>query len=89
LPFLGAHDEFIRWSTDGRSLLVFNGATLPALVERVDSASGRRAVVLRLAPADLTGVLSIGDIVLKEDASAYVFSWDQQRSSLFLLTGAR
>ncbi len=89
LPFLGAHDELIRWSADGRSLLIFSGSTLPALVERVDLATGRRSVVIRLVPSDLTGVLDISSVVLKDDASAYAYAYEQQRSSLFLITGAR
>ncbi len=89
LPFLDAKDQLIRWSADGRSLFVFSVYFLPALVERVDLATGRRALVKRLVPQDLTGVLGITGAVLTEDASAYVYSYRQQRSSLFLVDGAR
>jgi Tol biopolymer transport system component len=89
LQFLGAHDEFVRWSADGRSLFVFSGSALPAPVERVDLATGRRTVVLRLVPPDLTGVLGVSDVKITDGASAYVYAYDQQRSSLFLITGAR
>jgi Tol biopolymer transport system component len=89
LPSLGTHDEFIRWSADGRSLLILSGSTLPALVQRVDPVTGRRTIVLRLVPADLTGVLDISSVVLKDDASAYAYAYEQQRSSLFLITGAK
>jgi Tol biopolymer transport system component len=89
LPFLGARDEIVRWSGDSRSLFVFSSSTLPALVERVDLATGRRTLVKRLVPQDLTGVPGLNRVVMTDDASAYVYAYQQQRSSLFLVNGAR
>jgi Tol biopolymer transport system component len=89
LPFLGANDQLIRWTADSRSLLVFGGTDLPSLVEKVDIATGRRSVVMRLVPPDLTGVLGINSVAITEAASAYAYAYFQQRSSLFLITGAR
>jgi Tol biopolymer transport system component len=89
LPFLGAHDEHIRWSADSRTLLVFSRADLPTQVEKVDIATGRRTLVKRLVPPDLTGVLGFNFVAITEDASAYAYAYMQQRSSLFLITGAR
>jgi Tol biopolymer transport system component len=89
LPFLAAHDEFIRWSADGRALLVFNRADLPAQVEKVDITTGRRTLLKRLVPPDLTGVLGFTGVAISDDASTYAYAFMQQRSSLFLITGAR
>jgi hypothetical protein len=89
LPFLGAKDQLIRWTADSRSLLVFGGTDLPAQVEKVDLATGRRTLVKRLVPPDLTGVLGFNFVAITEDASAYAYAYMQQRSSLFLITGAR
>ncbi len=89
LPFLGAHDELIRWTADSRSVLIFSRADLPAQVEKVDIATGRRTLVKRLVPPDLTGVLGFNFVAITEDASAYAYAYMQQRSSLFLIEGAR
>jgi dipeptidyl aminopeptidase/acylaminoacyl peptidase len=89
LQFLRAHDEIIRWSADSRSLFVFNSAELPGKVEKVDIATGRRTLVKRLVPPDLTGVLGFNRVTITDNASAYAYSYQQHRSSLFLITGAR
>jgi hypothetical protein len=34
-------------------------------------------------------VLEISSVVLKDDASAYAYAYEQQRSSLFLINGAK
>jgi eukaryotic-like serine/threonine-protein kinase len=89
LPFLKEKDQVYRWSLDSHSLFVGDGTVIPAVIERVDLATGRRTVVKRIVPPDLTGVLGISSAVLNNDASVYVYAYREHRSSLFLLNGAR
>ncbi len=82
-------DTVVRWSIDGRSLFVVSGTEVPARVERLDLATGRREPVRTLGPADLGGVLQIGPIVLSEDAKSYAYAVRRTLSHLFLVEGAR
>jgi hypothetical protein len=68
---------------------VGSNSVIPAVIERVDLTTGRRTVVKRIVPPDLTGVLGISSAVLTDDASVYVYAYREQRSSLFLIDGAR
>jgi Tol biopolymer transport system component len=89
LAFLSSNDSLIRWSADGRSVFVFSATALPGVIERVDVATGRRSVVKRLVPPDLTGVLKINSVAITEDGSAYAYGFNQHHASLYLVDGAR
>jgi serine/threonine protein kinase/Tol biopolymer transport system component len=82
-------DEVIRFSADGRSVLVFSTSQVPAVIERVDLATGRRTAVLHLAPADRTGVTQIIDVSLASHAAGYAYAYAQNLSQLSLVRGVR
>src|SRR5450830_484299 len=65
-PVAGAapDDSVIRWSADGRSLLVYRSGEVPARVETLELSTGRREKLRTLGPTDLTGVLQIGTFAL-------------------------
>ena len=86
---LAPDDIVARWTADGRGFLVTCRSEVPARLERVDLATGRRALVRRIAPPDLAGVLEILSITVADDESAYAYSFFQRRSDLFLVQGAR
>ncbi len=86
---LGLDDTVIRFSGDGRSVLVFRSSQVPAEIERVDLSTGRRTPVLHLAPADRTGVTQIIDVSLASQASAYAYAYAQNLSQLSLIRGVR
>jgi Tol biopolymer transport system component/predicted Ser/Thr protein kinase len=89
VPGASAEDQPVQWSQDGRSLLVTRGREVPARVERLDLASGKREVHLRVGPTDLTGVLSIGPFVFSADGKSYAYACRRMSSHLFLVEGAR
>jgi Tol biopolymer transport system component len=90
-PVAGAtpEDQAIRWSADGRFLLVARGGEVPAHVERLEVATGRREPLRTLGPADLTGVLSVGPFAFTDDGKGYAYACRRTVSHLFLVEGAR
>ena len=58
IPGIEPGEDPIRWSADGSSLYVYNGA-LPARVYRIDVKTGRRELWKELMPSDASGVIQI------------------------------
>ncbi len=82
-------DTVIRWGADGRSLLLYRGDQVPARIERLEVATGKRQAVRTIGPADLTGVLSTGPFVFTDDGKGYAYACRRMVSHLFLVEGAR
>jgi serine/threonine protein kinase/Tol biopolymer transport system component len=89
LPLLTADQSVVRWTLDGRSLLVHSSVQVPDPLERVEISTGRRETLRMLAPPDPACMLSIGPVVVADDLTTYAYSANPQRSSLFLIEGAR
>ena len=89
VPSLTPDDSVSRWSADGRSLLVFQGNRIPARVEWVELATGRRTLFKEVAPADLAGVMGTGGFSLSDDERSYAYDFNHHRSSLFVVDGVR
>jgi Tol biopolymer transport system component len=86
---LTTDDSVIRWSVDGRSLHVFNGAAMPYRFEKLDPASGRRVLVREVAPVDRAGVSKGEKAALTDDASVCAYGYTRMTSQLFVVEGAR
>ncbi len=89
VPGGSANDGVIRWTPDGRSILVNDVSNVPARVEKLDLATGRRELFKTLGPADLTGVLQISPITISDDGKSHAYSCRRMSSHLFLVGGAR
>ena len=89
LTALAADDAIVDWSADGRSLLVLTPAKIPAPVDRVDLASGRRSRLFDLAPADRAGVVFVINASMSDDGRAYAYSVIRLQNRLALVRGAR
>jgi Tol biopolymer transport system component len=90
-PVAGAtpEDSVIRWSADGRFLLLWRGGEVPARIERLEIATGRREPVRTIGPADLTGVLRVGPFAFSNDDKSHAYACRRMASHLFLVEGAR
>jgi Tol biopolymer transport system component len=89
VPGATGGDSVIRWSVDGRSILVARSGEVPARVERLDVAAGKRELMRTLGPANLTGVLSVGPFAFSSDLKSYAYACRRMSSHLFLVEGAR
>ncbi|MBK9065213.1 MAG: serine/threonine-protein kinase [Acidobacteria bacterium] len=89
LPGAVSEDSVIRWSADGRAVLVSRRGEVPARMERLDVATGRREAMRTVGPTDLAGVLSVGPFVFSNDGKSYAYACRRMSSHLFLVEGAR
>jgi Tol biopolymer transport system component len=90
-PVAGAtpEDSVARWSADGRFLLLWRSGEVPARIERLEIATGRREPVRTIGSADLTGVLRVGPFAFSNDGKSYAYACRRMASHLFLVEGAR
>jgi len=84
---LGFYAVPLRWSSDATSLLVQNGASLPANIFRVDIKTGKYKLWKEIAPVDLAGVLMMSPAVISRDEKAYAYSYNRTLSELFVVDG--
>jgi hypothetical protein len=89
VPGATPEDFVLRWSGDGRSLLVFHGRQVPVRAERLDLSTGRRESWRSFAAPDMTGALRIGTFALTDDNNSYAYGYQWMISHLFLVDGAR
>jgi hypothetical protein len=85
---LRADDQHIAWSRDSQAVYVQQGDGVPATVERVELATGKRSVVRRLAPEGTGAVayVSVADWV--DDGRGYAYNYTSLPSTLFVVTRA-
>jgi hypothetical protein len=83
-PFL----ETVGTSGDGRFLVVRQGS-VPARVDRIEIASGRRTPWKTLRPPDMTGAGHVWTILLTPDGEGYAYTHGLFLEDLFLVEGLR
>ncbi len=77
------------WGPDSASLLVWDRNKVPADVDRVDIATGRRSRVLTVTPADPVGIPGVQAIQMTPDGGAYAYNVTRKLSQLYLIEGLR
>jgi eukaryotic-like serine/threonine-protein kinase len=85
----GSKDLPLRWSSDGRYIYVQRLGERPAPVDRLDLVSGKREPWKKFLPADSSGVLDIGPILVSPDGLSYAYSFKRALSDLYLVTGLK
>jgi len=78
----------LAFSEDGRSLYLQQAEGVPGRIHRLDLATGRREVWREIASPDSTGILGYGPGLVTPDGRAYVMSYRQMISTLFLVFGS-
>ena len=89
VPGLDVGEFPIQWSADGRSLYTHREGELPARIWRVEIATGRKELVKELAPEDPDGVTSIEAIFMTPDGRTIVYSYRNNLSDLYVVTGLK
>ena len=85
---LGPLDFPMQWSAEGRFLYVQRGGQVPALVDRLELATGRVEQWKRIGPEDATGVIGIGSVRVTHDGQSYAYSYDRVvASDLYVVEG--
>jgi eukaryotic-like serine/threonine-protein kinase len=86
---LNAGEQPITFSSDSRSLYVYQPGELPARVDQLDLQTGRRALWKELIPSDPAGVETIGPILITPDAKTCVFGYHRMLADLYLVEGLK
>ena len=86
---LNPGEQPITFSTDSRSLYVYQPGELPASVTRLDLQTGKRALWKQLMPSDPAGVETIGPILMTPDAKTCVFGYHRMLADLYLVEGLK
>lgn len=82
-------ESVLRWSADGRSLLLEQMVGLTAVkINRLDLSTHREAVWKELKPADPVGV-QIYNVVVTPDGNAYAYSFQRDTGTLYLASGLK
>ncbi|MCA1580880.1 MAG: protein kinase [Acidobacteria bacterium] len=82
-------DTVVRWTPDGKALLVGRAWEVPQSISKLDVATGRREPFRPFGPPDLTGALAIIPIAISDDMKVYGYATRRMHSHLFLVDGAR
>ncbi|MGO9126307.1 MAG: protein kinase domain-containing protein [Terriglobales bacterium] len=89
IPGFSPGEEPITWSSDGRSLYIYQPGELPARVFRLDVQTGQRTLWKQLMPSDPAGVENIGPILMTPDAKTCVFGYHRMLADLYLAEGLK
>jgi hypothetical protein len=89
LPGIEAGDFIVRWSDDGLGLFVTRSTGLPARIEHVDIATGRKTLWKELMPSDRAGLVDLGYYLVSADGRSYAYSYRRNISTLYVGVGLR
>ena len=79
---------FVQWGENARSLYVRDDG-LPTSVYKVDLSTGQKATVVRLMPADPSGVVDIRSVVMSRDGKVYAYNYRRILSDLLVVEGLK
>ena len=83
-------DSALRWSADGKAIWIFNRATTPPVIQRLDIASGRRQHWREISVSDPAGINPDWDrVLITPDGRGYVYGYSRQLSDLFVVQGLK
>ncbi len=77
------------WSSDGRTLFVFQYGQIPTQVVQIDVATGQRKLWKELDPADAAGIDTINGVMMTDDAKGYVYGYIRTLCDLYLVEGLK
>jgi hypothetical protein len=77
------------WGADSASLIVWDRNRLPALVERLDLATGRRTRMAQISPPDPAGVPGIQGVFLSPTGTRYAYNFVRRLSQLYTIEGLK
>jgi len=86
---LNPGEQPITWSSDGKSIYVYQPGELPTRVFQLDLASRKRTLWRQLMPSDPAGVENIGPILLTPDAKTCVYGYHRMLADLYLVEGLK
>jgi serine/threonine protein kinase len=77
------------WGADSASLIVWDRNRLPAVVERLDLATGRRTRMAQISPPDPAGVPGIQGVFPSPTGTRYAYNFVRRLSQLYTIEGLK
>jgi hypothetical protein len=87
ITVLTAADRVVGWSRDSTAVYVQRGSEVPAVVERVDLATGARTPSRTLVPTGVDEAASVTVVDWVGDGQWYAYNYTNSPSVLFVVTG--
>jgi serine/threonine protein kinase len=89
IPGFNSGEQPITFSSDSKSLYLYQPGDLPARVDRLDLQTGKRVLWKELIPTDPAGVETIGPILITPDAKTCIFGYHRMLADLYLVEGLK
>jgi len=89
IPGFNSGEQPITFSSDSKSLYLYQPGDLPARVDRLDLQTGKRVLWKQLIPSDPAGVETIGPILITPDAKTCIFGYHRMLADLYLVEGLK
>ncbi|HEY4902547.1 MAG TPA: protein kinase [Candidatus Sulfotelmatobacter sp.] len=87
IPHLDPDFEPVRWNEDSSELYGYRRGELPSKVYRVEVGTGKETMIQELRPLTPAGVIRVAPIVVSADGKHIVYSYNQELSVLYLISG--
>ena len=88
IPGLTRGDVVVAFSADSRFAYVQTIDSVPAVVDKVDVASGERSKWKSFQPSNLSGLMNLSPVLFSLDLNGYAFNYESVVSDLYTLDGA-
>jgi serine/threonine protein kinase/Tol biopolymer transport system component len=85
VPALKTGDVPTRFSADGRSIFVATFGKIPAMLYKIDLATGTRTLAREAMPTDPAGLINVGPILVTPDGATTVYSYTRLLSDLYIV----
>jgi eukaryotic-like serine/threonine-protein kinase len=89
LPSVGQNELVTGWTSDSQSVYVMDFSVVPVKAYVMDIKTGQRKLFREFAPADPSGVPSIGGGVITQDGKFYIYSVPRTLSYLYVVEGLK
>jgi Tol biopolymer transport system component len=89
LPSVKSNEVASGWAADGHSIYVTDASSMPAKVYVMDIKTGQRKLHHEYAPADPSGVPSVGGSVVTRDGKFYMYDVPRTLSYLYVVEGLK
>jgi Tol biopolymer transport system component len=89
LPWVKSDETESGWVADGHSIYITDASSIPAKVYVMDIKTGQRKLHHEYAPADPSGVPSIGGSVVTPDGKFYMYDVPRTLSYLYVVEGLK
>jgi serine/threonine protein kinase len=89
VPGFTPGDELLRWSADGRALLLWRSSDSPLWIFRLDLATGEKTLFREIRFPDPAGIYTTTTLVMTPDGGSYVYSYGRMLSTLYLVEGLK